>query len=298
MLPPRPGWRKGVMLRRHVSNAALRLVFATLAGTSSALFACGSVSVEPLDGPDAGAASENPRAPLPVGSTPALEGVPIDAFAARLGHAFCEAMQSCCQALGLGSGPAMCEERAKASYQSQLNANIALRLRYQPLAAARCVSAFSRYMQGCSYEGRAASDAACRDVFQGTLALDESCESDAQCAKLSGATVYCAGDLGPRAHTCQRAAGEGEQCLLEGCDEGLFCDFSQLSCVPQQTTGECFQFEACAAGTACSPDGATTSCAPLLENGEPCTLDLQCRSGRCGDDGCSASFANPSSCAP
>jgi hypothetical protein len=284
------------MLRRPVSNAALRLVFATLAGACSVLSGCGSASVEPLDGPDAGAGGENPRTPRPVDARRTLEGIPIDAFPTRLAAAFCEALQACCETSGFGSGPAMCEERARANYESQLGGSVALGLRYQPLAAARCLAAFSRYLRTCSYDSRAASDAACGDVFQGTLALDQSCENDLQCAKVSGANVYCAGDLGPRAHTCQKAATEGEQCLLEGCDEGLFCDFSELTCVPQQTSGECFQFEACAPGTACSPDGAITSCAPLLENGAPCTLDLQCRSGRCGDEGCLASFATPSSC--
>lgn len=291
MLPPRLGWRKGVMLPCPVSKAALRLVLAALASAPATLSGCGSATLASDDPGDPGETAVTPR---PVDQTSRLEGVPLEELADRLARAYCDALTSCCHAAGLGPGSATCEQRARAAYQAQLDDNAALGLRYQPLAATRCVAAFTHFVLSCSYETRPASDAACGAVFQGTRALDEACDSDAQCAQVSGSGVYCAGNLGPQAHTCQRALGEGEQCLLEGCDQGLFCDFSVLTCQPQQTGGDCFQFDACARGSACSPNNM---CEPTLANGQSCVLDLQCESGSCGDGGCAATFVNASSCA-
>ena len=289
MLAPDPGWRKGDILPGSVSNAVLRLIFA-LASAPAALAACGSATLDPDESRPAGA----PDSPRPVSDEVSFRGVPLDAFASRLADSFCQALRGCCQANGFGAGPAACEEQVLADYQAQISNKLALDLRYQPLAAARCVAAFTRYVQGCSYHGRPASDAACAEVFQGTRALGENCERGAQCAKVSGSGVYCAGALGLHPHTCQRALAETEECLLEGCDDGLFCDFSRLTCVPQQTDGACLQFEACAPGTACSPNG---TCDPTLPDGAACILDLQCQSNQCGDNGCAASFATRSSCA-
>jgi hypothetical protein len=276
------------MLRRPVSNAAHWLVIAVLVGAPAAFSGCGSATLDHNETP------EDPLAPRPVDPSSRLEPVPLTELAERLSAALCQALDSCCHAAALGSSAADCRERTRADYEAQLATTSARAVRYDPISGARCVAAFTHFLRSCSYDGKGESDAACKGLFRGTQGLDESCETDAECAPGPAPGVYCAGDLGPRAHTCQAALQEGEQCLLEGCARGLACDFGTLSCQPQRTEGECFQFQECADDSVCAPSG---QCEPKLAAGQPCVIELQCQSGVCGTDGlCKGSFANSDTC--
>lgn len=271
-----------------MSDAARCLVFVASVGALSALSGCGSASLESEEVP------EDPGAARPVDSRSSLRPVPLAELAGRLAAALCQGLDACCHAAALGSAGAECLERTQADYENQLATSSARAVRYDPIAGARCVAAFTHFLNSCTYDTKPESDAACAGLFHGTQALDQGCESDAECAPAARPGVYCAGDLGPRANTCQLALLENEQCLLEGCARGLFCDLDTLTCQPQRTSGACAQFEECADESACSPNGA---CEPKLASGEPCVLGLQCQNGVCAEDGrCAGSFANAGTC--
>lgn len=288
MLPPRPRWRKGDKLRRDVSNAAFWLAAAALASSPAALSACGSSGLDDTLEADL-------EAPRQIDTSTGPRPLPLAQFPARLAEALCRALDQCCQAGGFASqGVDACSTRARVDYEQQVAATSALAVRYDALAAARCVAAFGAFVSSCSYEGRAASDAACRAVFKGTLPVAQPCESDSECVS-AGSEAYCAGSLGPNAHSCQLARADGESCLLEGCAHGSFCDLDTLTCAPQRSSGACLQFEACDADSACAPSGL---CEPKLAAGQRCQLGLQCTSAICGEDGlCAGAIASASACA-
>jgi hypothetical protein len=203
----------------------------------------------------------------------------------------------CCQSAGLGSAGTDCEAQTLENYQDQLTVTSQRAVSYDPRAAARCVAAFTSFLQSCSYEGKAESDAACAAVFAGTRIIGESCDTDLECAHVAGSDVYCESDIGAHPNTCQQVVPQDGQCLLEGCAKGLFCDLSTLSCQPQVASGDCsLQFDTCSEDSACSPN---LVCEPKLAPGEPCILSLQCRTEVCGSDGlCAGTLGNVDNCQP
>jgi hypothetical protein len=282
------------MLSRPVSNVALRLAFAVLVGAPSALSGCGSASLDGSADPAGEVSVDSPRR---VESDSGLTPVPLAELAERLAAVGCQALAACCQAAALGTARPDCQAQAQADYQAQLTAWSERKVRYDPIAGARCLAAFTRFRRSCHYDGKPESDAACAAMFRGTQGFDQSCDRDDECAPASPPGVYCAGDLAVLPNTCQPALLEGAPCLLEGCARGLFCDLETLTCQPQQTGGTCsLQFEACAEETVCSPNGM---CEPLLAAGQPCQLDLQCGSGVCTADArCAGSIASAALCVP
>jgi hypothetical protein len=161
--------------------------------------------------------------------------------------------------------------------------------------AARCVSALEAQFADCLSDPTLDSDAVCGKVFVGALGVSEPCVDDAECAESDGHETFCKDGLGNAADTCQLRAGEGEMCLLEGCQSGLFCSIDSLACVPSVANGECFLISDCPSDSFCS---LNLRCEPKLDGDAACLNDLECKSGICGEQArCQSDLATPNSCA-
>ncbi len=281
-----------VKLFAHSANDGVRLLTAAALGCSFTLLltSCGSD------------AHSTPPAVDERWAEPSLSAPSEERFlsraelAERLADVLCNALASCCGEQGLGGIAADCRAAYQAEYERELADVSALAVAYDPFRAGACIANAAARLQGCSYQGLRAHLTACVNAFVGTRGIGEECTEDLECARQQGKEVYCA-SRHSSPNTCQLSLGPDEPCALEGCQAGLFCDLSTLTCQPQRASGDCsLQIDACSQDSACSP---AFVCAPKLGAGEACQLSLQCESGACGADSrCVDSFADASYCSP
>jgi len=117
-------------------------------------------------------------------------------------------------------------------------------------------------------------DPACLTRFSGTIADNEDCLADVDCASpdaVCSSSCHDACCVG----TCQRKFREGEDCqLFESCEPGLRC--TGIKCVSGDIGTSCAKgsVNQCDFGTFC--DSKTLRCTPTLAPGAACTSLLQC----------------------
>lgn len=122
-------------------------------------------------------------------------------------------------------------------------------------------------------------DGACSPA--GTL-----CKEGLSCVPVSAA---------PEAWRCKAGVAAGEACMLAlpgQCPNGYYCDaagfFVEGTCVALPEDGApCVLTQLlCAPGFACVVEGSNPVCRAIKPNGEACSGDAACRSGRCSGGAC------------
>ena len=82
---------------------------------------------------------------------------------------------------------------------------------------------------------------------------------------------------------CEPLPGDGDPCGPLGCAEGLRCNYDTVTCAPPVEEGEpCLYVQDCALDLQCDPDSLT--CAPFPGEGDECPLGLCGPDLRCGFD--------------
>ncbi len=260
-----------------VSGAVVVLLFTTVGGCDSEVAAGGG-----------GAAGSG--------------GTLLDDACAELATKFCGARQGCCEVSGLGFDSTSCRTREFALCQANARDVEAGTMTFNPDSIDPCLAALEPYLDMC-FIGVAERmkmfpvHELCRSIFEGHVALGESCERDAQCAPAPDPDelTYCSEGSGH----CEQIQSWGayEYCIIGGgfnvwCADGLFCDADQQGMPPH--SGQCQPATAlgqpcavdlqpstleCGMGYLCDP--ATGTCQTAKEPGEPCSSEIECRSAMC-----------------
>jgi hypothetical protein len=114
------------------------------------------------------------------------------------------------------------------------------RARWDEAEAEACYRPFIEALEACdatmAFTFAPGSDA-CKGYLSGTLADGATCFEDYECESRSSACATTIGDdpsapLITSKGTCTPSPGEGEDCPLGKCAEGLFCNFVSSRCEP------------------------------------------------------------------
>jgi hypothetical protein len=96
--------------------------------------------------------------------------------------------------------------------------------------------------------------------------------------------------------TCRMAAGQGESCAERACDEGLWCNDGTCRQLPAD--GEACSPFGCREGTFCdTSDPNAPTCRRLGNAGDPCRGHSQCSTGYCPSGFCAPIPGEGDSCA-
>jgi len=118
----------------------------------------------------------------------------------------------------------------------------------------------------------------CDRVIVGPKAEGESCVQDSDCDRSAG--LECVRKADAEEGSCEQpeVIGAGRACdeAQQTCESGFFCDGS--NCIEAKKAGAACSIQAqCGSDTRCV-DG---TCTALLEDGAPCTDDIECKAGIC-----------------
>ena len=128
-------------------------------------------------------------------------------------------------------------------------------------ALSACKSAVNG-QESCSYDP--IRNAACWNLFIGTVEQDEACSHSEHC----GDGLFCATDDHGYCGTCRLYAVETESCAEHSCAPGFFCDTEAL-CEPLHGRGQgCAQDSDCQLGLSCLGGLCGVPSAPF---GSPCS---------------------------
>lgn len=150
----------------------------------------------------------------------------------------------------------------------------------QHLDDAVAVCAVEQYLDGTSTECSTAA------LLEGQVGNGGECFIEEECADADARCVEPVSDEPDRElvtakGTCEPLPGDGEPCDDSQCAEGNYCDGT--TCHRLLDPGEtCTSDAQCRSGS-CDISAATDVCAPLLPDGVYCWSDLQCESGECSD---------------
>jgi hypothetical protein len=244
------------------------------------------------------------------------EPIPQNELPARIASLLCNSMAGCCKSSGFPLDTAACQTAYTAELQEDLADDVSPRVRYDAQAAGDCLAAVSGTIQ-C---GQVEEDdvGACERIFVGSVAVGQPCESNRECARVSGRSVYCESSDGVSPSVCTAspssaaARGKAGDACFTTCDgaddcsfavapvpigpgdaptpqpdpvvcyktDGLFCDAG--ACAPLRTAGQpCDSSEACRDPDSCNFN--TGVCTPPQPNGSACESDSGCESRNCSD---------------
>jgi hypothetical protein len=251
-------------------------------------------------------------------------------FCALLARNTCAVLRPCCNALPFAFDEIKCRSSSRALCEARRVKSMELGLAYDDLQAGRCVRGTAILLPGCrSPEDPVAADVieACRNVWNGGRAIDETCKFDnpVDCRppKL-GVRVECVGrcrekvllaggeSCATRPLNCAPGLvceGDPRRCTakyhplgapctptsipeIDRCDTRLdrFCDSSSGTCKTLPTLGQpCSASPGCARPYRCDTDrtGAVV-CAEGKPIGASCNDDKECSSKICGGGGAAA----------
>lgn len=157
-------------------------------------------------------------------------------------------------------------------------------VRYDAAAAGDCLDALGAASCASFLEGF--DEESCDQVFQGTIENGNPCWIDEQCISQYCEVEACA--MACCQGTCLAPlpeAGVGDDCSLQDCVDGAYCDFETSLCAAQGAAGEpcpvgyeCADSLTCIAGTCEVPPGEGEPCAEF-QCANPFACDIE--SGTC-----------------
>ncbi|RMG21287.1 MAG: hypothetical protein D6729_01045 [Deltaproteobacteria bacterium] len=237
-------------------------------------------------GPDGGGSMDggggSPDGGGPDGGGTSLD---FDALCQDFATSICGFFSRC-----FGLPPEVAQVRCEAQFDEQCHSGIASQL--QPaLEDGRSVFDQSAY-DACldllatgdcrSLEGSGGTP--CDEIFQGTVPLGGACyiadPSNTDCAE-----GYCDTSTSTCPGTCTAFGGIGESCANGPCDETVaFCNDQSVCEAYRGENSPCTRSGECQPNLTCRSldGGATTVCTTPAADGEACTQDEECASGRCG----------------
>jgi hypothetical protein len=241
--------------------------------------------------------------------------IPIDQLPSQLADAVCNNIGSCCNAAAIAFDLATCKRNVMTTTSQSLLEEDSPNIKYDAEAAGRCIALYASFFKSCKEPEGTEIEAACGDVFVGSLPAGAPCTSSDECAHPANSGVECTMD-GPAGQTaqslcvvssftasvhgklggaCNGNCSTGDDCsstgpasgtgtgptppVLASCyaDDGLQCDFTSQTCQPLIAIGQPCSFEGCVAGAYC----AASVCAPFKADGAPCADAIECSSGTC-----------------
>lgn len=217
----------------------------------------------------------------------AAETIDEATFASAYVKAYCDAMQSCCEAAQVAFGRSGCEAAAQAELETFEGRGAA---QFDPSTGAQCIAGLKWFGEVCPVMGAIAvlgPAMICGGVYVGTLPAGAPCSSRTQCQPPEGGTAMCLPIVAGGPSVCVTVTsdrGPGETCTryseataeYRGCVEGYECDEATGVCKAECRGGlgaNC-QSQACAAGLRC--DLGTYRCVAVSVPGGPCSSDLDC----------------------
>lgn len=222
--------------------------------------------------------------------------IPRDQFASRYASAFCDNIGGCCRSSGYPYDPGACKT-ALAQGISQIFSSA--RIRYNAQLANQCLAEAAQEARACSFLVDF-TGTACTNVFTGTQAVGQPCQSYLECAPVARSVECTAGGAATGGQsgtdTCT-AKPDGKP--GDACDETCAISANGISCSglglvsggvsdPKAT---CYTND----GVYCDQNGV---CKSLIAIGRACSDSLDCVSGAyCNNGSCSVKRAVGSPCA-
>jgi len=230
-------------------------------------------------------------------TAPPPPAITLDNVCDKLADAYCTpSLASCCGTKSLAWKEGGCRDAVKVVCKARVDDVKAGDATFNPGTFAGCQAAWSALTTKCSVPALEfiKLDAACDQLFVGSVAPGSSCAEDWECKVPVGSFANCSGS--GRCESISVAAKD-QPCVYSGsvraiCDYGLACQFASGTsgtCSAAKMVGAACNYSTeCGFGYYCQRGGTGSGgkCAPGLTTGTTCYSNESCASGSCAGGRC------------